>query len=646
MSRRRYAMFVTPKHQDWPLVINLVNSIVGVSLLVMPFCFQKCGILLGILLLAFSTWLTYVSCYILVKAAVIAKARSYEHLASQTLGRLGKLSVEISVVGVQLGVAVAIFVVIGDLASEMLCQVAGLPHSTPPLRALMVAALALGVTLPLSLQRDLSNLHHTNVASTVFYIAIVAGIVISSFPSLHANEWAGHVSYWKTDYAFECLPIFALSYACQMQMFVIYESMPDPTLSRMKHVTFTGIVLCMVAYSIVGVFGYIAYWHLDINGNVLLSLTPSALLTVIVKLGFVLSMLLSFPLIVFPCRESLNSLLCYGAMSGSHDEDHCNGNSLPHPMGASRLRGFTLFIILFTLIVAIVFPNVEFILALTGATMGSTVGFILPPLLYLKVADLKPGLKPRDCRRAKAVLICGVLTLCISTHQTLFNMSSQSTADIDETRIAKEPQLKGPPRADSSGSAEEHGRLLNPNRAEAEPPDPPLLADGGKQVANVVAALPDARPQDALIPDRVKLRDRSADSQVLVVDGGDIPAVRAADDSEWKNRGLVQGPAAPRSGSASDRSRAESNEVAAGEAGVAAIAEPAARPVPASPAAAASPTTEVPAGNKVTPAAANLPQPVAAVPANEGAAEQAGDIGSALPRQKRQKANWRSAGKL
>lgn len=57
-----------------------------------------------------------------------------------------------------------------------------------------------------------------------------------------------------------------------------------------------------------GVFGYIAFYDTEIVGDILLSLPPSFTADML-KFGFVISVALSFPLMVFPCRQSLNTLL-------------------------------------------------------------------------------------------------------------------------------------------------------------------------------------------------------------------------------------------------------------------------------------------------------------------------------------------------
>ena len=61
-------------------VITLANSIIGVSILAMPFCFKQCGIVLATLMILLSGVVVKVSCHFMIKAALIARRRNYELL--------------------------------------------------------------------------------------------------------------------------------------------------------------------------------------------------------------------------------------------------------------------------------------------------------------------------------------------------------------------------------------------------------------------------------------------------------------------------------------------------------------------------------------------------------------------------------------
>jgi len=66
--------------------------------------------------------------------------------------------------------------------------------------------------------------------------------------------------------------------------------------------------------------------------------------------GFSLSVMVSFPLMIFPCRVSLNSLF----FSSKSNELH-----VMEPIPQRRFVAITIFIIVSTLAVAIIIPNGE-----------------------------------------------------------------------------------------------------------------------------------------------------------------------------------------------------------------------------------------------------------------------------------------------
>lgn len=61
-------------------------------------------------------------------------------------------------------------------------------------------------------------------------------------------------------------------------------------------------------YFQVGYFGYVAFCDEEIAGDILMNFRPT-IFSEAVKLGFVMSVAVSFPLVIFPCRTSIHSLL-------------------------------------------------------------------------------------------------------------------------------------------------------------------------------------------------------------------------------------------------------------------------------------------------------------------------------------------------
>ncbi|KAI8494801.1 hypothetical protein Bbelb_274060 [Branchiostoma belcheri] len=130
----------------------------------------------------------------------------------------------------------------------------------------------------------------------------------------------------------------------------------------------------------------------------------------VVKMGFCLSVAVSFPLMIFPCRQSIDTLF-FRKHVPTLENIPTGGNYIP-PL---RFKAITMSIIIFSLITGIVIPNIETVLALTGATTGVLICFIFPSLMFLNVFSAQSSGKIT----AQIALFVGVSVLVASTYTTL-----------------------------------------------------------------------------------------------------------------------------------------------------------------------------------------------------------------------------------
>ena len=71
----------------------------------------------------------------------------------------------------------------------------------------------------------------------------------------------------------------------------------------MDTVVSVAVNICSSIYAAVGLFGYVAFHDIALHGDILLYL-QSTFLTEILKIGFMLSIAVSVPLMLFPCRTT------------------------------------------------------------------------------------------------------------------------------------------------------------------------------------------------------------------------------------------------------------------------------------------------------------------------------------------------------
>ncbi|XP_040077486.1 LOW QUALITY PROTEIN: putative sodium-coupled neutral amino acid transporter 10 [Ixodes scapularis] len=430
-----------PSSSSLKNTINLGNSIIGVSILAMPYCFAKCGIVLSTLLLLISGVLTRLTCHLLLKAAVTARRRNYELLAFHTYGPTGKLVVEIGILGFLLGSCVAFFVVVGDLAPPLASDFF-LVEASPRVRTTLLLLLGTCVGLPLGLLRNLDSLTSFSAMSLVFYALLVLKIFGEAFPVLWSMTWWDKVVLWRHENLLSVLPIFAMALSCQPQLFEIFDTLNEPSLMRMNRVVNGAVQMCSIVYIMMGFFGYVAFCGGGpIPGNILVRVGTS-LASEAVKLGFVATLVVSFPLCLFPCRTSLHSLLFKRvdsntgmAVRSTNDPELDSDASTVAEQGSkfhdpaydyipdSQFRALTVLLVGTTLATAVLVPDIEVVLGLTGSTIGTLICIIMPGMIFTRVIAKSTN----EHLLGKALSWAGLFIMVGCTVTTLHNMSTASS---------------------------------------------------------------------------------------------------------------------------------------------------------------------------------------------------------------------------
>lgn len=164
-------------------------------------------------------------------------------------------------------------------------------------------------------------------------------------------------------------------------MFFYYNTLSNGTASRFQNVTSLAISgsACLTAF--VGICGYLKFQD-ETEANVLNNYSAKDTLAVIMRALYVVSMVLTYPICMFVCRQVLHQLW-----------SELIGVDLGDIQKVSSARHVTYTCVLFFSSVAICMfvDELGFVMSITGNVAGSLLGFIIPGLISLSPA-VRPGL--------------------------------------------------------------------------------------------------------------------------------------------------------------------------------------------------------------------------------------------------------------
>ena len=133
----------------------------------------------------------------------------------------------------------------------------------------------------------------------------------------------------------------------------------------------------------------------------------------VIKIGFVVSIAFSFPLVIFPCRASLFSLL------------HRHGHSEPNAyIPEEKFRAYTAGIGVGSLLVALVIPSVELVIGLVGSTIGIAICIVFPACCFTTVSKKDSTEK----LLAKFLIVGGFCLMVLGTYANLSAIDEKATA--------------------------------------------------------------------------------------------------------------------------------------------------------------------------------------------------------------------------
>lgn len=442
-------------------VFNLASATLGAGALALPQAFAYTGVPLGAGLLIFMCLVTAFSIRLLLWTADALQGKvpniSYEDISVFCFGKVFGRVVEINIIlfcfGAAVGYIIAAATYVAPLvyriacgeAEHNTCSVGGgldwmfdSPNPGSTLYKMIVVLFVTFVMFPLSLIDKMNTLRFTSfigVASIFYLILAVTGDSLGHTSDYSTGEILGEsVSFSGV---MQAIPTIMFAFTCQVNVFSIYQELNNPTAKRMIKVSDRACMLCCTLYGLIGVFGFLRFSNLKYDwdtakGNILTNyqLTPrshdcaaphwvnncwdvlklsqltSNIPLVLGELAITVTILLAFPLNIFPCRYTCEVVIASWRGAPIADTlpvieegkpqleegliSACEDSELDEVVAkGSRCGHFmlTLLIVGLAMLCAAFIPSIQTVFSLLGSTCSAFVCYVVPAMFQLKVAE-------------------------------------------------------------------------------------------------------------------------------------------------------------------------------------------------------------------------------------------------------------------
>jgi sodium-coupled neutral amino acid transporter 11 len=358
---------------------NLCNVCLGAGIIGMPYAMKEAGLVSGTVMIIICAFLTEYSLRQLISLGKVADVNSYETLMEASFGRPGFIFLSVNMFLLSLGSMIAYLIIIKDTLPVLLHVT---PHDVDMKRVIMVIS-SLLIALPLSMQRDISDLEKTSQFNVVLNTCLVA-LVAGFSPIKESVSASGGIIQLLSDEKILDVNTFfigwgvcSFAFVCQDSSFIIAGSMSKPTKFRWGKVTQGAMLTCVILNLTMGVSGYLAYQKNSV-GNILNNMNAHHWSGVVSRSILVTTMFFAYPMNLFIARHAIMALFFKGVSAHEGDDARVLTRR-------DRRVILTLLLYISSLLPAIFWDETGNVIAATGAIGGSSLGSILPGATFLAV---------------------------------------------------------------------------------------------------------------------------------------------------------------------------------------------------------------------------------------------------------------------
>ena len=357
------------------VAINMSNAIIGAGIIGMPYALRISGFGFGLLLLFLMAFITHSSISYLVSSGISLRARSFEQTALLALGVWGERAVLAAQFAFDYGAALSYLIIVGDTSTQIMELALG--HSFSGLRQLCIGFVAFAFCLPLCLMRDIANLEKFSIFS-VATVLLVTVMLIGKLLAASGNTPRFSELPFLPDSldVVVSIGIFSFAFVCNDCIFLYYNTLERGSAARFRYVTTLALIGSSALTSLLGCVGLVSFGN-STKANILNNYPDDDPVATIMRAFYVITMVLTYPICFFVCRQVLHVLL-----QDFTREERTDVRSITQ----SRHIAYTLAIFLSSVGIVMKVESLGMVMSITGNVAGSALGYILPGLIALSPA--------------------------------------------------------------------------------------------------------------------------------------------------------------------------------------------------------------------------------------------------------------------
>ncbi|XP_068162508.1 sodium-coupled neutral amino acid transporter 4 [Antennarius striatus] len=189
------------------------------------------------------------------------------------------------------------------------------------------------------------------------------------------------------------VPILAFAFVCHPEVLPIYSELKDRTRKRMQNVSNLSILTMLIMYMMSALFGYLTFYG-NVEAELLHTFTKVYkfdTMLLLVRLAVLTAVTLTVPIVLFPIRSSITTLLFSGR----------DFSWTRHLLIAAAILVFNNMLVIFV-------PTIRDIFGFIGSSAATMLIFILPAAFYLRLVKSLPMRSPQKIGAA-VFLIVGII---------------------------------------------------------------------------------------------------------------------------------------------------------------------------------------------------------------------------------------------